>query len=67
MEVKNQFKRIRKRQRENKEKDKISSFIRQEADSFIHRSDTSKPHGVLNADTTMPYDLHELRPCVQYE
>ena len=78
---KNQFKRIRKsqregererergreRERENKEKDKRSSFIWQEATSFIHISATSKPHAALNVDTTMPYDLHELRPCVQYE
>ena len=66
-ESKNQFKRKRKRQKENKEKDTNSSFIRQEAASFIHRSTTSKPHGALNVDNIMPYDLQELRPCVQYE
>jgi hypothetical protein len=64
---KNQFKRIRERQREDKGQEKSSSFIRHETGSFIHRSATSKPHGALNVGTTMPYDLHELRPCVQYE
>jgi hypothetical protein len=52
----------------NKEKyTSSSSFINQEASSFIHRLATSKPHVALNADTTMSYDQHELRPCVQYE
>jgi hypothetical protein len=52
----------------NKEKyTSFSSFINQEASSFIHRLATSKPHVALNVGTTMSYDQHELRPCVQYE